>query len=259
MKSHSTGYTLVETLIAVLISLVLLAGLLQIFLNTKNIYNMQTNYVQLQENDRFLNAYLLRVIRLAGYRSVPANGNFTPINTVFATTPYVSGTHNTGLNGSDTLTIAYQGSGNGSGTPDGTIRDCLNQAIDANTIATSTFSINANNEFQCQAINPNASPSNNTQTLIPGVENFQVLFGEDLNNDNAADRYVPANFSGLNMNRVVSVRVCLLVRSNDPVKMSQKTITYNLLGTTFTPANNKYLRTPVISTISFRNLTSSPT
>jgi type IV pilus assembly protein PilW len=253
------GYTIIETLVAILISLILLAGLLQIYLNTKNIYYMQTNFVQLQENDRFIDTYLPRILRFTGYRSPPASGNFIPLTTVFANTPYVTGTNATGTNGSDTLTIAYQGSGTGTGTPDGSIRDCLNQPIDANTIATSTFSITANNQFQCQAINPNASPTNNTQVLISGVENFQVLYGEDLNNDQIADRYVNANFSGLSMSRVVSVRVCLLIRSTNPVNMSSQTITYNLLGTSFTPTNPQYIRTPITSTILFRNLTSSPT
>ncbi len=231
--------------------------MLQIFLNSKNIYASQTSFSQLQENARFLNAYISRIIRLAGYRTPPISGKFIDVNTLFSSaTPYVTGTQSSGLNSSDTLTLRYQGSGNGTGTPDGSIRDCLNNPIDANTIATSTFSLTANNELQCQAINPNATPSNNTQILISGVESFQVLFGEDLNADSTPDRYVNANFPGLHMNRVVSVRIGFILRSDNPIKMTTSNITYSLLGQSFTPANNKYLRIPLTFTVLLRNLTS---
>lgn len=259
MQTRNHGFSLIEVLIALVLSMILLAGVLQIFLNSKNIYNLGTGFSQLQENGRFTSEYLPRTIRFAGYRSPPISGNFQTMSTIFpSTAPYISGTNNTGTNGSDTLTIRYQGSGNGSGTPDGTIRDCLNRPIDANTIAISTFSITANNELQCQAQNANASPSNSTQILINGVENFHVLYGEDLNNDNSADRYVPANFAGLNYNRVVSVRLSLLLKSDDPIKPTAKSITYNLLGTTYTPTADQYMRQQVTFTVLLRNLVANP-
>lgn len=260
MQKSNQGFSLIEAMIAITLSLLLLAGVLQIFLNNKNSYNLGSGFSQLQENGRFTTQYLSRTVRLAGYRSAPpANTPFPAMGTIFpSTAPYVTGTNNTGLNGSDSLTIRYQGSGNGAGTPDGTIRDCLNFAIDSNVVASSTFSLTANNELQCQTNNPSASPSNNTQILINGVENFHVLFGEDLNNDNSADRYVPANFSGLDMSRVVSVRIALLLRSDDPIRPNANAITYNLLGTAYTAANDKYLRQPVIFTILLRNQLSKP-
>ncbi len=259
MQTVHRGFSLIEVLVAITLSLILLAGVLQIFLNSKNIYNLGTGFSQLQENGRFTSEYLARTIRFAGYRSPPATGNFLTMSTVYPNTaPYIAGTNNSGTNSSDTLTIRYQGSGNGSGTPDGTIRDCLNRPIDANTIATSTFSITANNELQCQAQNPNASPANSTQILINGVETFHVLYGEDLNNDNSADRYVPANFAGLDYSRVVSVRLSLLLRSDDPIKPKAQSVTYNLLGTAYTPTADQYMRQQVTFTILLRNLVAKP-
>jgi type IV pilus assembly protein PilW len=243
------------------ISLILLAGVLQIFLNSKNSYNLETGYSQLQENGRFIESYVVRIIRLSGYRSTPAVTNlFPPMSTIFtAALPYVSGTHGTGPNGSDTLTIRYQGSGNGTGTPDGNIMDCLNVAADANTLVTNTFSLTNNNELQCQAQNANSPTPNNTQILLSGVENFQVLFGEDLNGDFSADRYVNASYPFLNLNDVVSVRLSVLLRSDNPVNTFKENPTFYMLGTSYTPAAaDNYLRNPLTFTVLLRNLVMKP-
>ncbi|MGE3319033.1 MAG: PilW family protein [Candidatus Berkiella sp.] len=258
-QQHCQGFSLIEAMIAIVLSLILLAGVLQIFLNNKNIYNLGTGFSQLQENGRFTSAYMARTIRFAGYRSTPATGNFPSMTTTYPTSAsYITGTSNNGQNGSDTFTIRYQGSGDGAGNPDGTVRDCLNRPIDANVIATNTFSLTANNELQCQAVNASASPSNSTQVLINGVENMHVLYGEDLNNDNTADRYVGINFPGLNLSKIVSMRLSLLLKSDEAIKPTATSITYNLLGTTYTPTADQFLRQQVTFTVLLRNQVSKP-
>lgn len=257
-QKNTSGFTILEVLIAVTISLILLAGVLQIFLNSKNIYNQEIAFAQVQENGRFAIEYLPRVIRLAGYRSPPTSGTFATIADTFSATAYVTGTNGTGFNGTDTLSVSYQGSGNGTGTPDGSVRDCLNQGIDSGTIATSTFSINNNFELQCQASNANATPTSNTQVLVTGVESFHVLYGEDVDGDNAADRYVPASFPTLDMTRVVAVRLSLLLRSDTTLIKTPQSMTYYLSGTTYTPASTNYLRQQITFTVVLRNLLNSP-
>lgn len=49
--------------------------------------------------------------------------------------------------------------------------------------------------------------------LVEGVEDMQILYGEDTDNDRAADRYLAAGAAGLDMTRVVSIRVTLTLRS----------------------------------------------
>ncbi len=258
---ESVGFSILEVLIAIVISLILLAGVLQIFLNSKNTYNLDTGYAELQENGRFIENYIIHTIRLAGYRSPPVQLNeFTPVSSIFTTAlPYVSGTDGTGPNGSDTITIRYQGSGNGTGTPDGTIVDCLNVPVDANVMVTNIFSLTNNNELQCQALNPSSPTPNNTQILISGVENMQVLYGEDLTGNYSADRYVRANYSFLNWGDVVSTRLSLLLRSDLPVNPFTQNPTFYMLGTTYTPAApDNYLRYQITFTILLRNLIQMP-
>ncbi|MEE8428745.1 MAG: PilW family protein [Gammaproteobacteria bacterium] len=49
--------------------------------------------------------------------------------------------------------------------------------------------------------------------LVEGVENMQILYGEDTNGDGAADAYNTATAVGANMANVVSVRMALTLRS----------------------------------------------
>lgn len=242
------GFSIFETLVALLITMIMLAGILKIFMNSRTVSLLETNFTDLEQNARFTSAYLADIIRLAGYRSPPASGlGFQNVSTVFpSANNYVAGTDGTGANGSDTLTIRYQGSGN-SGAPDGTIRDCLNNPIDGSTIATNAFSLNASNQLVC-----------NGQVIVSNVENMQVLFGENVAGNGTAGRYVPASFPSLNMQNVVSIRISLLFKSNDPVEINPVQKTYNLLGYLYTPTNFTYLRIPVTFTVTLRNLITTP-
>ncbi len=260
-KNYHRGFSLLEVFVAIAISMILMAGVLQVYLNSKNSYNLQAGFSQLQEDGRFVENYIVRILRLGGYRSPPGQtNNFPDITSIFtAASPYVSGTHNTGPNGSDTLVIRYQGSGNGTGTPDGSIVDCLNQPADSGTLVTNTFSITANNELQCQAQNANAATPNNTQILLSGVENFQVLYGEDLTGDFSADRYVNASYPFLNWSDVVSLRVSMILRSANQVSRFRENPTFYMLGTSYTPAAaDNYLRNQLTFTIVLRNLIVQP-
>ncbi len=50
-----------------------------------------------------------------------------------------------------------------------------------------------------------------TEALLEGVEDLQILYGEDINGNGNAIRYVNASAAGLNWNNVVSVRIHLLL------------------------------------------------
>lgn len=95
-----------------------------------------------------------------------------------------------------------------------------------------------------------AGTSTNPIELVEGIENMQVSYGEDANNDNTADYYVPSN-SVVDMGKVVSIRVSLLTRTTEANLASQDyDITYN--GATTTPTDRR-LRRIYTSTISLRN------
>lgn len=252
------GVSLIEILISITISLFLLGGVLQAFLNNKQAYRISSAFGELQENGRFLSDYLPRVIRMSGYRTPPVDTMFATTDTLYpSASSHIQVVDNLGENGSDIITVRYQGSGDGAGNPDGTVRDCLNQSIDSNTIALSVFSINANDELVCQATNPNAPTNVSTEILVPGVENIQVLFGEDVDNDRSADRYVSANFAGINLNNVVSIRLSILLKSTNEIYKTIDNNSYNLLGTVYSPTPDYRIRKPMVFTIFLRNVASN--
>lgn len=255
---NQRGVSLIEIMVALTISLFLMAGILNIFISSKQSYQIGRSLAELQENMRFVSDYLPKFIRLSGYRSTPDNTNFTSKATVFnASEPFVQVISNLGINNSDILSIRYQGSGDGAGTPDNTVMDCLNQALDANQIATNMLSINANLDLECQSINPNAPSNVTSEVLVSGVEQMKILLGEDLDNDKTADRYVPSNVAGINMDNIVSIRLGFLLRSTNEIQKVQDTKTYNILGTEYTPTPDFRIRKVVTFTVQLRNTLSN--
>jgi type IV pilus assembly protein PilW len=61
------GLSLIEVMVALAISAILLFGLSQIFIGSKNVYKLQEGMSRAQENARFVMQYLENNVRMAGY------------------------------------------------------------------------------------------------------------------------------------------------------------------------------------------------
>ncbi|MCO6413925.1 MAG: PilW family protein [Thiogranum sp.] len=112
------GMSLVEIMVAMLISLFLLGGVIQIFLGSKQSYTVNEGMSRLQENARFAFDRINQDLSAGGYTgcndsaSTTIDGSLLVSNTLTInnTTAYdfanaIDGTNNGGLNGSDTLSI----------------------------------------------------------------------------------------------------------------------------------------------------------
>ncbi len=76
---RQTGFTLTEIMVALTISLILMAGVLTIMSTSKRTYSLQSEMAQLQENARFILDDITYSVRLAGYfgasgKSIPGMG-----------------------------------------------------------------------------------------------------------------------------------------------------------------------------------------
>lgn len=100
------------------------------------------------------------------------------------------------------------------------------------------------------------------EELVEGVENMQLLYGENTNNDarNAADRYVPADQVD-DWERVVSVRIALLMQSlEDNLVPSPQPYSFNgvdydgAVGNGALPPDRR-LRRVFTTTVNLRNIT----
>tara|TARA_B100000959_G_scaffold101286_1_gene106912 strand:- start:78 stop:1118 length:1041 start_codon:yes stop_codon:yes gene_type:complete len=107
---------------------------------------------------------------------------------------------------------------------------------------------------------PGQTCASNGDELVEGVENMQVLYGEDTdadsegaNGDGTANRYVTIGTADLDVDRIVSVRVSLLMRSlNNNLTSAPSPYTFN--GSTVAPGtSDRYLRKVFTTTVTLRN------
>lgn len=83
-KRYVFGFSLVELMVAITISLILIGGLIQIFISSKRSYLIQDSIGRMQENGRYVMDVLHSDLRLAGYLGGNADvttvgGNLAPI------------------------------------------------------------------------------------------------------------------------------------------------------------------------------------
>jgi len=268
-RGNQRGLTLIEILVAMSISLLLLAGVIQIFASSKAAYRINEAQSRLQENGRFALQMITADIRMAGFWGClgnnqvfdhlnnPPGGSVDPVpggiigieggtgTPLPADSITVQGVVGGGLpvnaHAGNTITTIANGL-----VQDDLILvgDCtradLLQITNANpNLGAVTFDIGAGTPGNASVPNPygtNAilyragsvaytiADGNSGQPglfrsengaapmeLVEGVENLQILYGEDTNNDEAANFYGAAD--AVNMDRVVSVRVNLTLRS----------------------------------------------
>lgn len=276
------GIGLVEIMIALTISLVLTAGVIQFYLGSKQSYRLEDALSRVQETGRFAMSAISRDMRMADFWGCGARASLTLVNRLDSTDiPFheaVDGTSNNGLNGSDTLVLRYAQSigvnvlthnlGSRSVTVDPSVSTTdvrvraagttkykdyvvlcnpvsadifrVIDASDAGSISADTddlftmassasgalaTSYDTAAEFHVATQKAYVIENSDSgqpalfvrvnggqrQEIVEGVENMQILYGEDTNGDRQADHYVEA--SPAVMDQVVSVRISLLARS----------------------------------------------
>jgi type IV pilus assembly protein PilW len=72
-----SGLSLIEVMVALAISAILLFGLSQIFIGSKNVYRLQEGMSRVQENARFVLQYLEANVRMAGYMGCGNDADLT--------------------------------------------------------------------------------------------------------------------------------------------------------------------------------------
>lgn len=82
--------------------------------------------------------------------------------------------------------------------------------------------------------------SSGTQEMATGIEDLLILYGEDMNGDGVANRYVQAN-SVSNMDNVVSIRIYLVAISAED-NLTATAMAYIVNGQTLTPSDKRLRR-----------------
>lgn len=234
LRSHQRGLTLVEIMVALTISLLLLAGVMQVLLSNKASHNLQSGLGRLQENARAAMDILSLNISMAGYTTgTTAINKINTANTLDNTTANAT-LGFTVANGkaSDIIEINYQSA-----------TDCLGQATGGT--ATDRYYLNGTN-LMCLG-NGSATPG----IIAEGIENMQIFYGEDSDGDKIANRYI--NAGNIAANPIVSIRIALLASTVEN-SSGNDTASYALLNTPLLgPFNDTLLRRVFTRTIILRN------
>lgn len=270
LSTHSkqSGLSLIELLVAMIIGLFITVGISSVYVGNKRSNMTSGELSQLQDNGRAVLQLLSDVIQHTAYTSTSA----APVNDMFirgtVPTSMCSDGSDSVVNTSlfsplenntsygDTIGVMYMGD-------DKLNLDCASGELPVacrygGTAATAASRIY--NYFSVQA-NANGDPTlmcvgsrtNTAQEIAEGVENVQFTYGEDIDNDGIADRYV--NSTGVtNWSSVVSVNIAVLVRSLAPVAVSNSSRSYQLSEDTIVTTNDKYLRAVFTSTVRLRNV-----
>ncbi|MCH9697239.1 MAG: PilW family protein [Gammaproteobacteria bacterium] len=263
-----SGFSLVELMVAMLVGLVILGAIIQVFVSSKKSYLAADDSSLMNDNSRYILTVLNNQLRMAGHLFEPLLGRDDSLvsQSVTLTNPSASITFDPGTflfgtatdNGNyDTLYMRFQGS---SAKP---IKIC-GVSANSDAIHIVRYSVTTVNYekgpntgvLSCLATN------GSVQNFGDHIDMFRVLYGIDTDGDSVTDKYVSANkvlpvnstkpASGSEWQQVVSLKIGLLLRSNNPIKSNSNSETYQVLDKSVS-YSDAFARKVVTSTISLRN------
>jgi len=178
------GLTLMELMISLTLGLIIAVAMIALFVNSKQSFRISENMSRLQENARFAVSFLSRDMRMTDYRQCITNDRLADA---------ISGGNDSGLNNSDTVTIQWQ----------------TNDCGAASAVQTTIYSIKDG-----ASGNPSLfrSIDGNEQELVEGIEDLQILYGEDTDGDNVPNYFVDAD-TVTDMEQAIAVRLTLTART----------------------------------------------
>ncbi len=327
------GFTIVEIMVAMLLGLILMAGVVSLMVGNKRSFNEQTEMSRLQENARFAMQFLSSSIRMAGYAGCPGDmavvashldiNDKNLLNMVIPIDGYdansISGRWEASgsaeavsdmVAGNDAVAVRFF-------TPPSHDLQSAMSLVSDNLVATSADGIaerqilavsdcKSADIFQVTGLTGTATISHSTaattsggdvlvpgngvadlarlydvgaklhhlyaaryyirnntqgipalyrlihadgvytsQELVAGVENMQIMYGD-------GSSFVPAN-NVSDWEKVNSVKVGLLVRTEDEMGIDIDNRTYNVLDQAITAAGDRYRRKVFTTTIELRN------
>jgi len=264
LRSNQSGYSLVELMVAMVLGLLLVGGVVQVFQSGKASYRVQEGLGRLQENGRFADFYLSRVLRQAGRPRIFGSVDGTPgpfFRTIDTREDFseMPATRDGDDDGSDVVTIMYRSTTNclGNGT------DYDNPMVDFNGdfYARDQFALNNDDppSLVCRTLDADGN-AEQTQPIIAGVDDFQILYGVDSDGDGQANFYQNAtNILDVEWRTVVSLRFALLLSSERTVRKEGESDNrqYALLDAPVRgPFDDGRIRQVFESTIELRNRSS---
>lgn len=275
LRRDQLGLTLIELFIALGLGVFLLAGILQVFIGSRQSFEVIHAQSAMQEAGRFGMTMAGTELRKSGYinpgiiddtngdimaqylanivdgedlftQQWPSAGDFEEGAAV------VGDTADSGLTGTagatESLSFRLQGD------PSAASTDCAGNLIPTATgdIVEMTYYVDDDNQLRCQTGGNAASPG--SVVLVSGIERMKVLYGvAGATLPAVAVKYVDAaSMTTADWADVVTVRLALLtVSDNSPLDADNHD--YQLLGETVTKGSDRKARQVFTQTVALRN------
>ncbi len=259
-RCRQQGFSLVEMMVALVIGLFVLAGVGSVYITGKRSYQARDGLSLLQENGRTAIRLIEQSVVRAGYPMfaeiqpvVHGAGQLLLLRTKTGKSASKAlglelAREGTGIEG-DTLSIQYQPVKDAA-WEDG--EDCVGNESEIDGRVISTFFVEKGT-LKCRG-----SGKASAEPLVDNVISLQVEYGEDANSDGFADKYSSLNdVDGNNWNRIVAIRIGLLISSGEDVldEPVNKKQTFTLAGqqVTLNSKNDRKLYRVFQTTIPLRN------
>ena len=272
LPSRARGLSLVEMMVSLVIGLVVVGAVLSSYIASGKSNRFQAAYAEMNENAQIGLGILARDLLLAGYaQPTGINAGSTAFTRTYSGRP-VFGCDNgfvapntagavacSVAAGTPAIEVVYEADLTNTVPTSANIpSDCLGAGL--TLVGASYFAHNryylangstGRSELHCASDKAGASG----QPLVDNVENMKIWYGEA----NAAAprnivRYVSAaNLADNTFMNVVSVRVCLLMRSAEPVLNGEDTATYLDCDSVEQTSGDRYLRRAYFTTSTLRN------
>jgi type IV pilus assembly protein PilW len=268
LPAESPGFALIEILVALVIGLVVVGAVLASYISNAQTGRLQSAVAQMDEDAQIGLRILTRELLMAGY-AMPASMNADtrvfnqsydgrPVfgcDKGFSAAPSTNPSACASSGGTPSIEIAYEVDLYNSVVSNGKPTDCAGVALPDSQkgITYNRFGVGSStagrSELRCTS-------GNSTIPLVDNVERLQFWYGQS---DGGATpqlvRYTDA--SGADFSRVMSVRVCLLMRSSEAPAKAEDAAWQSYLdcdGASLTAGDGR-LRRVYFSTIALRSKT----
>lgn len=281
IRTRSRGVSLIEMLITLVIGLVVVGAVLVSIIGSSKAGRFQSAYAGMNEDAQIGLSILSRDLQMTGYAqptALTSDGGTPPTfsltSTTLGTSTFVFGcdtgfanpraaTLVCGTTATPALEVAYEAD-TGNTVAVGVVpSDCLGNGITAGPpyVARNRYFISAGNsgrpELYCAS-----DIAASVQPLIENIEGMKIWYGVSVPaSPTQVVRYVTATdiaalgavAAAAEWRQVISVRICLLVRSAEPVlNAGDDTLTYLNCDSASSTSNDRYLRRAYFTTASLR-------
>lgn len=225
-KRKSSGFTLLEMLIALVIGSIVLLGSTTIVSTSADARHRVTNIRKLQEEATLISQLLQHQLSQIAYRSIDndlINTRQLPVPHQEIIFPEVAGEWEAGQvvkADESSVTFRHTGASNAEGDADGTIFSCVGDVVAHDEIVETRLFL-LDRQLFCNVGDNTQSVSGSLGSL--GIEEIFVEIGVDSNNDRSIDRIIPATTAttdDFTSTRLLRIRL-LLASENRAIKFNQ--------------------------------------